>query len=660
MAESAVQGDAVPSELGEVLPSLSDNLTLALELRMRCLQGDWQNALALRERLLAAADGPCWGLRPGDAEPDLLTTCFAIEALDSFAMAPVSAAADLDVPSMAFHWETSGEQVFFDGLVFNLGQQVVQRFLLRLEAVSSEGTISLWEEEVAWLGEGASLRCRGKAQIPSGTVALRFSADPDGRVDDANRANNVLVFPLTSGEFLATGNLAVWGMASDGTLFSGPGQGTLVQAMVAASQSEVSWCLRDNEVEVASGTCALCEQCACWNWEWFPTEGEHQLVLEWSDGRKTICAVKNVSVCYDAAVLRVHDDSGEGESFEPRTQLTFEARTSLLGCSPVVRIFHNGEWIGDAAPVKGSATHFTWGTGANPPGEYQALAEFRRNGVLCATAEVAFSLTEGSRHFDLKIMRPVGLEVFTGAKTQIPVEISWRYAGNLPDRVEVACRLVSSEGKTLREGMTHALCQPESIYQNLTLEPMEWRFTSAGTYELQVQIADCLARAQIHGKATPTLSIRNEVVPEVIGFEAKPVRTELALMAHRAEDGIPVSFEADGVFVEDVAGAEEILHLMNIRDAGGYLVRGGRLVCTVGYGDLGGEHLGEMWRSGAAVAVEIVDGEADVPYYPVGGLLGEGRFATLPVHVYAFPEDVLGERIGTVEVFLRQGERKDE
>ena len=606
---------------------------------------------------------------------DALATCLVLEALCSFVLTETTSA-DLQLPATGVFLEQGDNLLTVEALVFNEGEAASENCLFTLTALVSGEWLQLDGDALPRLLPGRSARATCTAALPDSATALLLQVDPDGLVADSDRSNNSLLFPLQpqSQPFCVIGPILVDGAGTDGPLFLGPGMGVTLSATLTlcgiSSEATLVW--TDNGEELARHPLKdATDGCQETRMTWFPAQGTHQITLRLESDAGTRAASRDIRVSYEPAVVRTwrHDGSGAGLSslFGPRDTVEVEALTSLVGCEASVVILRGDVLVGTAVGVPGFPTRFQWNTGIQTAGTCTAVATFRRNGAFCATATCDFQIQAQTEMDSLTIECPAHPETFVREQWRTPLQVSWRAITNQEASLELGWSLQTASGMELASARIPVSCDWTSVHQERAFdEPLEHRFTEAGTYVLKAFLScdgEILTEAgtPILVKELPMVSLVNDVTPDTLDNSAAMVTTRIRLAsAGGIGSGQPASFRAAPVIVQDINGAVGKLLLTDIRDAIGRTIADGALLCLIPYGTLQGESdLASGRASGAVTRLRITDGRAECLWHPAGNILRDGETVTLTARIHQDANGVPGTRLGVVEIYL-EGKQNEE
>ena len=686
-----------PEELLQLLDTLPEDLGFfeqALALFSLAKLSRWDEAMKLRERLLAS-QLPEGGWSEAENLPfDLVTTSLAILALDCFQVSELTIAPDLCLEESKTTLTFDRNSASISTIVSNKGNAPASNFSITASALTETALLPLAHFSVSYLNPGNSQSLSIQLDLPDGCIAILLEADQEGKTGDSQREDNPLLIPLSASlpsPFLGP-MLFDW-RKPDYPYYLNPGLGAVasISILSPAPSSPIKWkWLCDGSIFSAgvltppNATKPLLVQADC-----FPDEGLHTLSIQVTqtigDTIHTVEASMDIQVLYDACDLFCHSlqrkEEFSDQSFAAREEILFDAFCSNPDASASVSIFDaSGAYLGNAA-AENRPGKYRWNTESAPPGIYKAIAEFWDYDTMemPSEAECHWKITPSSTSANLTIRsvtdKNSGIRLYEGVPCAPLVSLTWETAANIPTN----CRVIWE----IRDEMdTPIALSREPVTLNANLNSLrQWHllsidnftFAQAVTYTLHVQMT---ANNQTLKAAHPiAVSKRPGIICENQLYSPKGELDETGTLCLSAPDGtntpvtdvfriklqddtlsLPCHFqcEASPIFLQDSPENTILINLEGVVNAFGHPIHSGWLVCQTPYGIIaGGNELTPNWKYGGTLAIPIHEGAASFTYTPQGEKPDRIKHI-IPIEIFPYQENdsFAYGRIGIVEILL--------
>lgn len=626
----------------------------ALAARALCLTGEWERAIPLRERLLAAeSDG--WGEAQG-CPFDLIATCLALEALDCFTISIADAHPDLEVPASSAILSGDGA---LSVIVFNNGDSTAVPFKVVLQ-VPGDNT-PLATINLPALTAGRAARADFTFDLPDKASALLVTADPDGVNNDPNRDDNSIIIPLSDTSVLALSPIMLDGASPDDVLFLGPGIGAELtvtifhHALIGALTCE--W--QDNNNTFASALITPDDDgVTLIRQDWFPTEAEHTVSFSIKGGP---FVTFDTSVAYNDAVINTfRSDNGTltpAQSFQAREYVTCKVLSALQSPDITVSVTApDGTPLGQALADNGT---FQWHTTNHAPGTYIACAELRdpHSNILLATAETLFDITPTCTFDKLQIIEPTDLKLNGKQSVSTTLSAQWNAIANSDVTTTLSWKITSPTGDIILTQSADVLTDSAALIQLFNI-PLTATFTEYGIYTLTLALGSCTDTTTVKVTSPPQIILQNYATPTIIGTEAAAVTTVIRLSAaEEPANGLPASFTvADAPLTLNDDDTDSItVRLINFKDAADLPAADFTIAVITPYGRLNGKSdLAPQRTEGDVTTVDVINTTATFTFSPTGNALLPGEHATIPLAVMLLQNNLPDSRIGTVEIHLEK------
>ncbi|MBR4673811.1 MAG: hypothetical protein IKP00_05035 [Victivallales bacterium] len=684
-----------PEEMLQLLDNLSEEIGFfeqALALFSLAKLSQWDDALKLRERLLAS-QLPEGGWNEADGLPfDLVTTSLAILALDCFHVSENTIAPDLCLEESTTSLRFDSDSTLLSTVVSNKGTVAASNFKIIVSALTETDTLPLESTTVSYLNQGSSQQLTFQLEIPDECTAILLEADQKGTTGDSQRENNYLLIPLSDTlPSLHLGQMLFDWRKPDYPYYLNPGFGAVASISIFCPNPSTplrwKW-LCDGSVFSTGGIDTpnalkpLPIQVDC-----FPAKGVHTISIQVTqtigEASYTVEASLDIQVLYDSCALFCrHVQENENHSdhtFAAREEILFETFSSNPDASASISIFDaSGAYIGNAVAEKSSGK-YRWNTEASTPGLYKVIAEFWDFDTMemPSKAECFFEITPSSASANL-IIRTVteknsGIRFYEGMPCSPLVSLTWETAANTSTTCQISWEIHDEMDSIVAQSNT-----PDIINANLN-SLRQWHllslddivFAKAATYTVHIQLA---ANEQtLNASHTLTVSKRPGIICENKLYSPKGESDEAGRLCLPAPDGtatpitdilriklqddalsLPCSFqcEASPIALNDAPDNAILITLDGVVNAFGNTIQSGWLVCQTPYGVLTGENdLTPNWKYGGTVAIPIHEGTASFTYLPQGET-PYGIKHIVPIEIFPYQENDFYDRIGTIEILL--------
>ena len=695
----------LPDALIQAIPSAMQAgiFEQALAMHASAKLSNWDEAMALRERLLSAQlpEGG-WG-EEVSLPFDLVTTCLVIQALDCARVSSPAISVDLRIDEEHTHLEPDSGFLLLDTTLFNDGNLGSSHFLLTASAINDHGMVPLASHTISYLAPEHSQRVILELTVPEGSNALILEADAEGVTGDCKRENNMIVIPLSDqapppmlGQMLfdwrtpdypydlnpgfgAVASVPMlclrcvspisWHWACDGSIFS---SGTITP------ESSLPSGVTSSTLQNGSSSVLFSADC-------FPPEGIHILSFRASytlDGMEQwLETAMEIEIHYGSCRL-ICESANDGrihpqESFKARETIHFQAISSYPDASISVSIFSStGEYLGNAAAEMRPGC-FQWNCESLPPGNYKAVAEFWDYEVMETPleAERNFLILPTSKSSSLAIRaitdKASGNRLYSGISCHPLLSLSWETAANQPTSCQLCWELLDESGAAVASSQTPTLVEASltSLRQWHQLQLDELLIHTPGNYQLSICLITngtaITTTCKVVFSPKPGLHYDNRLCRSdgeldnagVLHLPAQehPTLTEtlrLEIMMDNLALPASVQLPEAPIRLAHTQSASATIELSQICNAEGQPIPSGWLLCLTPYGVLeGGNELAPGWESGSCIVIPIQDGFASFHYSPQGEHQLE---LIIPIELIPWQEEDASayERIGIVEILL--------
>ena len=654
----------------------------------------WDEALKLREHLLAS-QLPEGGWGEANGLPfDLVTTSLAILALDCFHVHDNTSAPDLALFESATSLEDNDGSTLLTTLVSNLSSVPAGAFQLTASALTPAERLPLTRTTISYLAPGKSQRVSLQLAIPDDCTAILLEADPSGATGDNHRDNNSLLVPLSEklpGSHL--GEMLFDWRKPDYPYYLNPGFGAIASISILfptfPTSLEWKWLCDGSIFSTSAMENPGTHQPILLTADCFPPEGKHTITIQVT---QTVGATSHIleasldiQVLYDACALFCRHAQEKNDAsdtvFTAREEILFEAFSSNPAASASVSLFDSsGAYIGNAA-AETTAGRFRWNTEALPPGHYKAIAQFwdYDSMDMPSEAECLFDIAPSSTSSNLVIHSVTtpntGFRFYKGLSCSPSVSLGWETMANISTTCVFSWEISDETDAVVIQSPT-----PLEIDANLSslrqwqlLELPDILFDKATTYSLNIQMVTrdqtLYASHPITVTKPPGLIVENKLyhpegtMNETGALQLPPpdgtttfVTDRFRLSIQDESFDIPYDFQCDAspLRLADTPENAITITLDKISNALGNPIDGGWLVCQTPYGFLSGENdLTPDWLYGGTIAIPIHNGTASFTFTPQGET-PNGLSLLVPIEIFPSPIDssFISSRIGIVEVFL--------